>query len=143
MITEYTAILKERNVEIIWQIPRSPETNMLDLGVWMSIQSAVIKAHRNRRCHPDALAKSITDAWEHHLSLKAFENVFARLRVVLRCIVDDDGGNQLVESKRGKLFRDATIPNDFDTDLTATMAEQPFEIVDISDDDSVVTNSSI
>ena len=32
-----------------------------------------------------------------------------RLRVVLSCIVDDKGGNSLVEAKRGKLFRDATI----------------------------------
>ena len=116
---------------------------MLDLGVWMSIQSAVVKAHRNRRCHPDALAKSITDAWEHGLSTKAFDNVFGRLRVVLRCILDDDGGNRLVESKRGKLFRDARISNDFEPDPTATMAPAPFEIVDISDDDSVVSISSL
>ena len=115
---------------------------MLDLGVWMSIQSAVVKAHRNRRCHPDALAKSITDAWEHNLSIKAFDNVFGRLRVVLSCIVQDNGGNRLVESKRGKLFRDATIPNDFE-DLTATMAPEPLEIVDISDDSSVESVSSL
>ena len=141
-IVEYTNILSQRNIQIIWQIPRSPETNMLDLGVWMSVQSAVIKAHRNRRCHPDALAKSITEAWEHGLSTKAFDNVFGRLKVVLRCILDDNGGNTLVESKRGKLFQDATIPNDFDVE-TATMAHQPLEIVDISDEDSVATNSSL
>jgi hypothetical protein len=35
--------------------------------------------------------------------------VYARLRVVLSCIVEDQGGNSLVETKRGKLFRDATI----------------------------------
>ena len=143
-IQEYTNILKERNITIIWQIPRSPETNMLDLGVWMSVQAAVVKAHRNRRCHPDALAKSITEAWDHGLSSKAFNNVFGRLKVVLRCILDDNGGNTLVESKRGKLFREATIPNDFEPeDSIATMADLPLEVVDISDDDSVVSNSSL
>jgi hypothetical protein len=44
-----------------------------------------------------------------YLSQEAFSNVYKRLRVVLVCIVDDNGGNRLVESKRGKLFRDATI----------------------------------
>jgi len=43
------------------------------------------------------------------LSPNAFTNVFNRLRVVLTCIVDDNGGNELVEAKRGKLFRDATL----------------------------------
>lgn len=40
---KYTKILKLFHIEIIWQVPRSPETNMLDLGCWMSIQSAVVK----------------------------------------------------------------------------------------------------
>ncbi len=34
----YTSILwNEFKVEMVWQVPRSPETNMLDLGIWMSI----------------------------------------------------------------------------------------------------------
>jgi hypothetical protein len=60
-------------------------------------------------CHHDALAKSVEEAWDGYLSQNAFPNVYNRLRVVLACIVDDNGGNRLVESKRGKLFRDATI----------------------------------
>ena len=54
----YLNVLKEKNIEVIWQIPRLPETNMLDLGVWMSIQSVVQRVHFNRRCHHDALATS-------------------------------------------------------------------------------------
>ena len=38
-----------------------------------------------------------------------FKRVHARLRVVLRCIVDGRGSNALVESKRGKLYRDCTL----------------------------------
>ena len=35
---DYVSILKdEYNVEVVWQVPHSPETNLLDLGVWMSI----------------------------------------------------------------------------------------------------------
>jgi hypothetical protein len=106
----YTRLLwDEYKVEVIWQVPRSPETNMLDLGIWMSIQAAVTRVHHKRRCHPDALARSVQDAWDNYLSPNAFKNVHGRLRIVLQCIVDDAGGNTLVESKRGKLFRDATI----------------------------------
>ena len=37
---------------------------------------------------------------------KALKNVHGRLQVVMRCILDDDAGNNKVEQKRGKLFRD-------------------------------------
>ncbi len=43
------------------------------------------------------------------MSPDAFKNVFGRLRVMLSYIVEDGGGSSLVERKRGKLFRDATI----------------------------------
>jgi hypothetical protein len=71
----YIELLKAFQVEGIWQVPRSPETNMLDLGVWMSIQSAVMKVHYGRRCHNDAPAKIVEDAWNGYLSQEAFYNV--------------------------------------------------------------------
>jgi hypothetical protein len=38
----YVGILSEEfNVQVIWQVPRSPETNMLDLGVWAMLQAIV------------------------------------------------------------------------------------------------------
>jgi hypothetical protein len=134
---QYINLLKEFNVEVIWQVPRSPETNMLDLGVWMSIQCSVMNVHYGRKCHHDALAKSVEEAWNGYLSQKAFTNVYNRLRVVLTCIVDDNGGNRLVESKRGKLFRDATI-----IDLTDENDPIQPEIldVDLEDDNLSVTS---
>ena len=91
--TQYTEALKEFNIEIIWQVPRSPETNMLDLGVWASIQSKVEKVHHMKCCQHDALARSVMTAWNTYLDEGAFTRVFNRLRVVLSCIVDDGGGN--------------------------------------------------
>ena len=35
---------------------------------------------------------------------------------MLTCIVDDNGGDERVEKKRGKLFRDATLVVDLDDD---------------------------
>ena len=38
-------LVSEFKVNVIDQIPNSPETNMLDLGAWMSIQAQVQKEH--------------------------------------------------------------------------------------------------
>lgn len=127
-------------MRIIWQVPRSPETNMLeDLGVWMSIQCVVERTHRGRRCNHDALAKSVMDAWNQYLSQDAFKNVYKRLRVVLSCIQEDNGGNNKVEEKRGNLFRDATI-----IDLTDDLGddlEHPVIIQDVEEDDEISVSS--
>ena len=50
---------RDYNVIVVWQIPHSPETNMLDLGVWMGLQSEVEKYHRKRVMHRDVLARSV------------------------------------------------------------------------------------
>ncbi len=113
-IKQYIEILRQRRIEVVWQVPRSPETNMLDLGVWMSIQTAVCKVQQNRRCKHDVLAKSVEDAWSNYLNEEAFKNVWGRLRVVLVFIVEGGGSNDEVESRRGKLFRDATIADKAD-----------------------------
>ncbi len=73
----YTGILWNKfKVEVVWQVPQSPETNMLDLGIWMSIQAAMTRVHYKRRCSHDALARSVVDAWNKYLSPDAFKNVF-------------------------------------------------------------------
>ena len=49
-VEKYTEDLKNKyKIEIIQQVPRSPETNVLDLGIWMSLQSAVEKESRASR----------------------------------------------------------------------------------------------
>ena len=41
-IEKYVRMLKEKyNIKTIFQVPRSPYTNVLDLGVWCSLQSRV------------------------------------------------------------------------------------------------------
>ena len=69
---------------------------------------------------------------KHYLSSKAFYNVHSRLKVVLSCIVQDKGDNSLVESKRGKLFRDATL-----IDLTAEDKEEAESSVNFADLDEL------
>ena len=133
----YADILLASNVYIIWQPPRSPELNMLDLGIWMSIQSAVTKQHFLCRNHVDALAKSVVSAWSWRLHSQAFLNVWQRLKVVLTCIIDDRGGNRLVEERRGKLLQNIDITdNNHETigNLNNNSAIAP--VIDLVDDES-------
>jgi hypothetical protein len=109
-VQQYTDELKATyNIEIVQQVARSPETNLLDLGVWRSIQSAVEKEHTFKVYDPDALARSVERAWNTRLNQGVFRRVFLRLLKVLVLIVDDNGGNDRVEARRGKLFSDPVI----------------------------------
>src|SRR5688572_21941853 len=40
-ILEYINALVHYKIKIKWQVPRSSETNLLDLGIWMSIRHTV------------------------------------------------------------------------------------------------------
>ena len=104
-VDEYVKMLKEKfNLICVHQRPRSPAINMLDLGIWMAFQNVVEKLHFGCMKEPNALARTVNKAWEE-LEPAKLTNVFNRWKLVLDLIIDDDGGNQKVESKRGKLFR--------------------------------------
>ena len=57
----------------------------------------------------------------------------------MRCILDDDGGNNKVEQKRGKLFRDVTLIDlSLDNDEHSndnTNNEEAVNLDDCSDDE--------
>ena len=100
-INQYTKILEGENIEIIWQVTRSTETNFLDLRFQMTIQSSVQKVHWGRRCTHTDLSKSVSNAWNKSLLVKTFKGVHARLRVVLVCVVDGKWSDEFTEKKRG------------------------------------------
>ena len=103
-VTTYVNFLRtEYNVICVHQRPRSPETNMLDLGAWMALQSVVEKMHARRRYHANALANTVRLAWEA-LEPAKLSAIYKRWVKVLDLIILDKGGNDLVESQRGKLF---------------------------------------
>ena len=56
----FMRILKNKyNVLCQWQVPNSPDTNMLDLGAWASVQAQVEERHRKLVMRPDVLANSV------------------------------------------------------------------------------------
>ena len=105
MVDQYVRMLeKDWNVICIHQRPRSPATNMLDLGVWMALQSVVEKLHHNQRQELNALCSTVERAWGD-LDMVKLSNVYERWKMVLDLILKDDGGDKFVEANRGKLFR--------------------------------------
>ena len=102
-IAKYKADLeRDYKIILVHQIPQSPDTNALDLGIWMSLQSAVEKVHRLRRGDPEALHQSVIKVWDKVASEEAFVKVFDRLKKNYALIKKNGGGNDLVEEYRGK-----------------------------------------
>ena len=101
----YTNLLYSKyNIVIIFQIPRSPFTNVLDLGYWMSLQAAVERKHFMRRSTKKALMASIQETWDAAELDGVLTKVFIKLKVVLCNILRAKGGNDLVEEFRGKKY---------------------------------------
>jgi len=117
-IEEYTQmLLTDFNIEIIHQVPRSPYTNLLDLGVWCSLQATVEKMHYQKRTDLEALVNSVYEAWDANSTGTGLSvvigKVWNRLGNVLSLIFEGKGSNNLVEQKRGKRFRNLDMPPSF------------------------------
>lgn len=112
-IEQYTKHLSDNyNIELRHQIPNSPETNMLDLGVWATVQCAVEKLSIGDRYDPNVLAKTVMKAWDDELSTDVLEKIYQRWERVLTLIQLDNGGNRFVEMYRGKLTKMPEPSND-------------------------------
>ena len=98
---EFEKILfEEFNVIIEWQIANSPETNMLDLGGWMAVQSDVDTLHKFKVMKADALHTTIKNAF-FNLSETTLDKIHSRWVKVLDLIIKGHGDNVLVEAFRG------------------------------------------
>ena len=91
----------------VHQRPRSPATNMLDLGVWMTLQNMIENLNFWKRVEMEALAQSAENAWRKFLPIK-LTNVYNCWKMVLDLIIEDEGGDALVKLKRGKLYHAQT-----------------------------------
>ena len=74
---------------------------MLDLGVWMSLQSMVEKAHHKKVMQHDKLSKTVMNSFEE-IPKQMLENVAERWKQVLYLIQAGKGWNELVEHHHGK-----------------------------------------
>ena len=98
---DYEIILRrDYKIHVCWQVANSPETNLLDLGAWMALQSIVEKKHRLLLLNKDVLAKTVEAAFlclDHNVLTRIYE----RWIKVLDLIITDKGNNDMVEKDRG------------------------------------------
>ena len=92
------------NIKLVFQVPRTPYSNVLDLGIWCRLQAAVEKTCYIRCCAVEALVRSVYETQEKGELNEVITKVFNRLKIILVLIIEGDGGNELVETKRGKGF---------------------------------------
>jgi hypothetical protein len=98
---EYVSILRKKyNIWVEWQIPNSPETNLLDLGFWATHQAIVERLHRLKRMEVDALARTVRDTF-FLVDSEKIDSIFKRWELVLTLIIKGNGTNDLVETRRG------------------------------------------
>ena len=113
VIETYTKTMKSTyNIEIIRQVPRSPYTNILDLGFWCSLQSEVQKKHYGKLCKVEAPVDSVYRTWDSDILSNVLVKVCNRLQKVLCLIVSAKGANDLVEKKRGKKGGEMNLRSD-------------------------------
>jgi sentrin-specific protease 1 len=123
-ISDYVQMMRcKYNIIILFQVPNSPETNLLDLGVWRALQSLVEILSFRERHDPEVLASTVYKAWNDFRS-EAINKVYKRWELVLDLILLDNGGNRFVESFRGKLTNDPTsVASSTESDnLTSVLA---------------------
>ena len=114
-------------------MPNSPETNLLDLGVWMSLQSLVEACHhKSYTIHPDELDKSVCKAWAGINGYTKFNEVSNKWKEVLALIIADDGGNAKVEQCRTAEDKKTILPPILD----AIEMDDDLESVVVIDDES-------
>ena len=120
---EYVKYLKEKhNIIAEWQVPHSPETNMLDLCVWMALQSYTDHLHKKKVMQPYALAESVYEAYAK-INSNVVKKAHEQWKLVLKLIIAGRGSNNLVESSRGLKVNLANLPSvpDLDSDDEETV----------------------
>ena len=93
------------NIECIHQVPCSPFINTLNHSVCTTLQSVVERRHFTKHCHVEALVSTVMTTWDEGKLDRQITNVFKRLEKLLCLINEGEGGNDLVELKRGKKNR--------------------------------------
>ena len=130
-------LLEDYNVQIIWHCPNSPETNMLDLGAWMTIQHVAEEKHWHRMMNTNALAQTVVEAFADFDGSVELAVIADRWELVLDLIIDDAGNNNLIETKHGMLTKSLLgkrLPNsDLNNHVQSRHSEGYYEVY--SDDE--------
>ena len=133
---------KKYSIYVEWQVPHSPETNMLDLGVWICLQSKVERYHKKRVMNEDVLASSVERSWKGaDLSDDIIKRINERWKLVLDLIVKGKGSNNLVEKnrelKKNLLEETEDSPDSDDEDVAEVLIRIATSCDDVDDMDDI------
>ena len=94
-------------IDLYLQPANSPESNVLDLGIWRSLQCQVDSLCRKERQDPEVLAVKAVEAWEAFgesddikKKWEAMEKVWEKLGDVAKATLDAKGENTHPEGKK-------------------------------------------
>lgn len=129
-LEKYVSELEEKyNVVTIFQVPISPYTHVLDLGVWCALQARVETRHFGKQCKENALVYSVQETWDNEDIDDTTTAGFNQIRNVLVLIHEAKGNYNLVETKGGNKFRNLDLPEFLeDAEVTALKDEITEEI---------------
>ena len=89
----------------------------------MAFQNVVERLHFRHQMETQALARTVQKSWDELEPVK-LANVYNCWKLVLDLIIEDEGGDRLVESRRGKLYG---APSDEAEVLDAPVGEEQAE----------------
>ena len=117
---EYHILLLEQyNIIIIQQMLRLLYTNVIDLGVWAGLKSAVECKYYMQRINQEALVWSVLTIWSKgHIDRMINKGFECLLKVI--CLINEDRvRNDLVETIRGVKNKDMKFNFDLNTQYYA------------------------
>jgi transposase len=91
-------------IEFKTQPCRSPDTNVLDLGTWKSMQSRVVEVKYDKSAEEDMnqrIINAVQDMWATYPSEK-LTDIFHTLKAVLTAIKSANGGNSFKQPRKIK-----------------------------------------
>ena len=85
-------LMTDFNIKLVFQVPRTPYSNVIDLRIWCGLQAAIDK--KQYICADVLLnhfCQSVCEIWEKGELNDFITKVFNRLKIVLVLIIEGDG----------------------------------------------------
>ena len=99
----YTDYLKKRGIDLEFQPSNSPDTNVLDLGVWRWIQQVVDRLQKGQRNNAKALDDTVRGAWDAlGDDREMHNNIWDKLVRNAKMCIAQNGDNTFAEARGEK-----------------------------------------
>ena len=85
-------------IKVVWQPAQSPDLNVLDLGLWRSLSTAVDKLNKSKRDNVDALWQTCEKSFEdwgkfNEGEESVIQRVYTKLDAIADFVIESGGDN--------------------------------------------------